>query len=327
MFLNYLPKSKNILLIALLAFGAFLQSCSADSEAEPSKPKPYIYSDDEIYPVVIGDDYLMGYVNDSRQIVIEAQFTNAGEFHEGLAVASKGAQSGYIDRSGQWAIEPQYTYADDFENGMAVAMKLDNPNASDGVEYWNLIDSSGKVKVKTEYFRIGTFSEGLASVWIEYFENRGFIDEKGALIIEGYDDVGSFSEGLAAVRKGDKWGYIDRTGEVVLPFIYEDTFAFYEDRAVVQIGDKWGFIDRHGKKIIAPRYDSVNSFSEGLAPVFVNEKWGYIDKEGQMVIEPAYLEAFPAQHGMMQVSREQIAEYSYIDREGNRVEFKPLPET
>ena len=35
--------------------------------------------------------------------------------------------------------------------------------------------------------------------------------------IEKYDQLGIFSEGYAAVRKGNKWGYINTKGEEVIP--------------------------------------------------------------------------------------------------------------
>jgi len=93
-------------------------------------------------------------------------------------------------------------------------------------------------------------------------------------------------------------------------------------------GGKFGFIDPSGEWVIPPKFDDAQDFSEGLAAVFVDEikKWGYIDKKGETVIEPEYLEAFPTEHGLIKVSREQIGEYSYIDRQGNDVEFKSLSE-
>lgn len=49
-----------------------------------------------------------------------------------------------------------------------------------------------------------------------------------------YDDAKGFSEGLAAVKLGDKWGYIDETGQVVIDFLYDDAHAFSEDKAIVE---------------------------------------------------------------------------------------------
>jgi len=39
---------------------------------------------------------------------------------------------------------------------------------------------------------------------------------------------------------------------------------FSESLAAVKIGDKWGYIDTTGKLVIQPQYDMVNGFSEEL---------------------------------------------------------------
>ncbi len=53
---------------------------------------------------------------------------------------------------------------------------------------------------------------------------------------------------------------------------------------------KWGYIDKTGKIIIDPQYDDAWPFSEGLAAVMIVDeetgKWGYIDKTGKYVWEP-----------------------------------------
>jgi hypothetical protein len=39
--------------------------------------------------------------------------------------------------------------------------------------------------------------------------------------------------------------------------------TFYEGLAVVRIGGKWGYIDRTGKYVINPQFDSAFPFFEG----------------------------------------------------------------
>lgn len=48
-----------------------------------------------------------------------------------------------------------------------------------------------------------------------------------------YEDAQTFSEGLAAVKKDGKWGYIDEDNNVVIPFQYDYTWGFDEGYAVV----------------------------------------------------------------------------------------------
>lgn len=53
------------------------------------------------------------------------------------------------------------------------------------------------------------------------------------IIAPQYEDGFVFSDGLAAVKKNGKWGYINTKGDVVIDFIYDDAAPFNEGRALV----------------------------------------------------------------------------------------------
>ncbi|HEU4509336.1 MAG TPA: WG repeat-containing protein, partial [Pyrinomonadaceae bacterium] len=84
-----------------------------------------------------------------------------------------------------------------------------------------------------------------------------------------------------------KYSYIDRAGKVVIDASkYEGARNFSEGLAAVLDSQKgWGFIDRTGALVISPRFQDVSSFSEGLAAVQLNERWGFINKDGTLVID------------------------------------------
>lgn len=48
-----------------------------------------------------------------------------------------------------------------------------------------------------------------------------------------YEDASLFSDGLAAVKKDGKWGYIDTEGKTVIPFQYDLAYEFNEGYAIV----------------------------------------------------------------------------------------------
>ena len=54
------------------------------------------------------------------------------------------------------------------------------------------------------------------------------------VITPKYEDAKRFSEGLAAVKLGDKWGYINESGEVVIDFQYDYAHSFAEGKALVE---------------------------------------------------------------------------------------------
>ncbi len=75
-----------------------------------------------------------------------------------------------------------------------------------------------------------------------------------------YDNTYEFTEGLGPVSFNDKYGYIDKTGKIVIPLKFIDGENFDHGKAYVQIkgekgsiGDRnaseWIYIDKTGKKI------------------------------------------------------------------------------
>lgn len=98
---------------------------------------------------------------------------------------------------------------------------------------------------------------------------------------------------LFKIKDGDKWGFINRSGDVVIKPEYDDCYyQFREGLAAVKLNGKWGYIDSENRMRIAARFDGAQSFKGGMAAVHVGRpfegegKWGYIDMSGQYLFEP-----------------------------------------
>jgi len=143
---------------------------------------------------------------------------------------------------------------------------------------------------------------------------------------------------LFPVVKDGKWGYIDRTGKIVIPLQYSDAYEFSEGLAAVWPGERQydpaggrpiirlSFIDKTGRMVIPPQYPHAHAysgdygFSEGLAFVEVGGKMGFIDKTGQMVIPQKYVSGlrFPGFfEGLAAVQKGE--KWGYIDKTGQMV--------
>jgi hypothetical protein len=73
---------------------------------------------------------------------------------------------------------------------------------------------------------------------------------------------------LFPVRQDNKWGFIDKTGQVVIDFQYDDALEFSGGLAAVKLDGKWGYVDESGARVVAPQpWHSAGEFSDGLAPV------------------------------------------------------------
>ncbi len=91
---------------------------------------------------------------------------------------------------------------------------------------------------------------------------------------------------LFPIKQNDKYGYIDKTGKIVIKPKFDNVWIFSEGLASVEIDLKYGYIDKTGKIVIKPKFDNAYIFSEGLACVEIDDKEGYINKTGNYVWKP-----------------------------------------
>jgi len=125
--------------------------------------------------------------------------------------------------------------------------------------------------------------------------------------------------------KGEKSGYIDQTGKVVI----KPTLDFYGNSGGEFINgllsiDDGRFIDATGKIVIDKDYYRTWEFSDGFAVAMRedNGKWGYIDKTGEFAINPKFESSpngyvYPFSDGLAMIDVKK--RYGYVDRSGEFV--------
>ena len=100
---------------------------------------------------------------------------------------------------------------------------------------------------------------------------RGYYNSyTGKIVVPAqYRRAWIFSEGLAAVQKNGMIGFINRKGEVAIPFRYPyhgnplSSFVFDNGHCVVaDTTGKCGVINRKGDWIIQPKYDNIDIYDE-----------------------------------------------------------------
>lgn len=258
---------------------------------------------------------------------------------------------GFIDRTGKMVIGfgrlPKTTIAvGDFHEGLAV-IYLKKNEGGDKMDYKvGYIGETGEVVIAPRFDTARDFSEGLA--YVEATGFRGFIDRAGKPVIKISDDLvaNDFHEGLAAVGtrewwRGRSWGYIDRSGRLVIGRQYSFADDFSEGLAGVEVGGKYGFINKQGEAVIPPRFElrkdqrhsnlivSSRRFSEGLACVKVGGLYGYglygyINKKGDFIIPPQFARAQEFSEGLAWVATKDektnvVNKVGWIDKTGRWV--------
>ncbi len=179
---------------------------------------------------------------------------------------------------------------------------------------FNLINTRGKLLIKKWYDFVSPHQkEGLRCV---HDGNKwGYLNKKGEIAIPIiYDTVTTFSEELAAVEKDGKFGFINPLGQVIIPFQYEYAGGFDEGLAPVMKNKIWGFIDVTTKIGIPPQFEETDAFSDGICGVKKNGKWGAINKKNTVVVPFLFDNIFPYVNGIGAV--EIKGEYYFINKRG-----------
>jgi hypothetical protein len=285
----------------------FVLVLAASSAAAPDEPA--------LFPIP-GPPRLVGYIDATGKVVVPPRFesTAQSEFSEGLAAAGEpGGRQGYIDHTGRFVIPPTFPDASAFSEGLAFVHALTPQGVVDGTAY---IDRTGRRVIHFPYrsgepdIRYGgRFSEGMAAV----ARTRDYKDTDGVF------------------KQEKKWGYVDKTGTVVIPTQFDAAGEFSEGLANVQFGDigrdkkvECGYVDHTGKVVFRGPYGGCGPFKGGLAAVMQwvttdpagqpEERYGYVDKTGKVVVPLKYGVAKPFSDGLACVREGETA--GFIDKTG-----------
>ena len=174
------------------------------------------------------------------------------EFKDGYAPIMQNGVMGIIDSNYNLVVEAQYNFISNINEG-TVAFR---PQGQMSYHY-GIMDVQGNIMVEATQSQATPFYNGIAAL----VDDKGyyFIDKTSKIVIppnnyksiifsSNYEEDTQFiREGLIPILKDDKWGFLDKKGNIVIPFIYEYVEHFQDGRATVQKDGKSIIIDRYNK--------------------------------------------------------------------------------
>ncbi|WP_346016014.1 WG repeat-containing protein [Couchioplanes caeruleus] len=228
---------------------------------------PYPRSREEILqqsrPPQPASDYetgLVGYADSNGDVVIAESFADAQPFSEGAAWVRRPHAAAWelIDETGALLIDESSAYlqALPFSDGLAWVSR-------DPAGGWFAVDWHNRVIVPGGFDDVRPFRRGVAPVrrggW-------GAIDRHGRVVVHpkyrafatelsaGGPVDGFTEEGLAVVDAGDRFGVVDRTGQLRVQPVHARLLIH---PAAFLVGDRdgrWGALDRDGEPLVGVTY-------------------------------------------------------------------------
>ena len=243
-----------------------------------------------------------GYLNvNTGEIVIEAQYSRAWIFSEGVAAVMKNGKIGFINRANEMVIPFQYDYAD--RDGMAIDYLFRSGYCvmTDKRGACGMIDPVGNWVVDAKYDCIWTPHKGKYRI-VKDGDEYGLLDEHLSFIFPiEYDYIEYAAEGGVFLRKdGYKW-HADYDGTVLRPFLCDGTDylsyskGYNEEGACVDVMSPYmtyslypfyGIIRKDNGKVIVPAiYSHIRMLSDTMfeAQLAEDDEWVLIDVTGKVL--------------------------------------------
>lgn len=232
---------------------------------------------------------------------IQSEMEEAQTFLGNTALAKKGGLYGYVSDAGLFEIAPMFEGGSSMMNG--------NAAVNDGEE-WYMMNSQG-FKVARTSIPVDEMSF-LSGGWIRFKLNGkyGYMDANlNVPETVPYDYAGNFKNGVAAVKKGDKWALVSNTVKeindkwtqdtsysmMITGYDFDDVLLDEYDACInggvifAKLGGKYYMFDAEGRQISSQGFDEAYPFM-GTQPaaVRIGDKWGFVNTSGEIVIEPKY---------------------------------------
>lgn len=233
------------------------------------------FSSDSLAKIQTGS--MFGLIKKDGLVLIEPRFKIIEKFigyYANVSIDKYTNQKrwGLIDKTGKVIFEPIYAFPLKFnKHNLSIANNVDRDSCN-----YLIVKIDGTIILDN---MLNAYMDD-KNCYIKQSNNKWLICDCNAKPISkefdefGYANKGGFNDnGLISAREGTKWGFIDVTGNTIIPFKFDkiSNMGFKLDYCPVMVGDKWGYINRKGEFVKEPTFQEagevLNIYGELLATV------------------------------------------------------------
>lgn len=174
---------------------------------------------------VVGENGLGGYIDSNNEFIIEPIYDSGSMFKFGFAAVSKDGEYIYIRKNGSKAINHTFQYAGGFsECGLAKVVEFNGKHS--------LMSTTSSVVLRLkEGCELLEFKEDSRITKFRCNGKEALINAAGDIITGFYDEIiiSPYAR-LHPFSRDGLWGYMDVSGNEIIPAVYKEASEFTEDK-------------------------------------------------------------------------------------------------
>lgn len=213
--------------------------------------------------IVFGEDGTYKIIDGNGNIVVDKNYTNIEEIGNNNFIVASDRNSGIIDLSGKSLVELKYNSIFEIENTELLQANISSTSTV------SLINKDMKIVVTMDDANIEV-GDNYVRVYSEN-ENRYFDYSGNELEAK---DVFPNNQ-LYAKKKSDKWGFVDKDGNLKVQNDYDMVTEFNKyGFAGIKLDDKWGVINENREVILEPTYELEDYSPDFIGTYYKSNEWG-----------------------------------------------------
>ena len=257
-----------------------------------------------------------GCIDTGGNEVIPFEYDKVRQFHHGIAIAKSDGKYGLINRNNEILLPLEWDDITEYPlpDGRGNLYQIER----DGK--YGFAGMDGQILIPCSLTCVQSSFDISWPLLVQDEVGIGYVDQTGNMVIPCiWPEAGSFKDGLALVYTGEEFGCIDSSGELLftVPEDWQVIGSFHEGLALISdAGSRYGWIDASGALAIPfKNWECAGDFSDGRAAVTRNERAGFIDRVGNEVITCEWDKVMPFYGGYAPVMKD--GEWVVIDAGGN----------
>ena len=151
--------------------------------------------------------------------------------------------------------------------------------------YTGIINANGSIIVPIEYSTISKIDKTEILEATKIKNNQIDLIDMNAKVVRGLENAQmSITDNYIKLESDKSVNYYTLEARQTS---YKELFPNNKIYAYTQNG-KWGFVDKSGQVIVPARYEAVTEQNGNTAGFKQNGKWGIIDTSGNIIVQPIY---------------------------------------
>lgn len=233
-----------------------------------------------VYVVKLKNKY--GALDQFGQVILETNFDKLGDFKNEYAYYIENGNYGFVSKAGT-VHKAEFEWISDFNNEQIAVIRQNNKYGLVNIfgkkildcKYDQVIATSSEAFIVVQSTLYGFFSSKgcfITPVTFEYVKEKpaefytngqlfkllkkgeqSLVDANGHTTINFgvYDEVNFPGDDLIRVKRKNKYGYVDRKLNMIIPFKYQEAQDFSDSLALVKLKDKFMMLNVYGHEVFS----------------------------------------------------------------------------